>query len=125
MFCGKPATRPSHCKSELFDLAQRIELLIRRALPRAKHGTQLQGYLLELRPDEPQYAQTKASAAVVSEELGRFVSTLKTLRGKVYQVLTNATELSKDSQLARDLDDALLDIEALETAFGDLEPEFR
>ena len=113
---------PKQLQGELFDFARRIEHFISRAVPRAKHGTQLQAYLLELNPDEPQYAVTKAASEELSEELAQFVAHLRTLRGKVYQVLTNANELSKDKQLARDLDNALLDIEALETAFGELEP---
>ena len=114
------ANAPDALKRELSDLAARISLLVERALPRAQHGTHLVAYLLELTPDEPQHAQTKAAAATVEQELTAFVADLKTLRGKVYQVLTDATRLNTDSYLARDLDDALLEVTALEEAFGEV-----
>lgn len=113
-------TAPQALHKELTSLASRLEQLIVRALPRAQHGTSLAAYLLELNANEPQYSSTKAAAEQVDAELGEFVSDLKTLRGKVYQVLTDATNLGKDSRLARDLEDALIEVEALESAFGDL-----
>ena len=114
------SSAPDALKRELSDFAQRIALLVERALPRAQHGTHLVAYLLELTPDEPQHAQTKQAAKTVEQELTEFVENLKVLRGKVYQVLTDATRLSTDSYLARDLDDALLEVTALEEAFGEV-----
>ena len=116
---------PDALKYELTGLAGRVGQLIERALPRAKHGTNLVAYLLELSPTEPQYEQTKQAASRVETELGQFVEHLKTLRGKVYQVLTDATTLSEDTYLERDLQDALIEIEALEEAFGDVKGEIK
>lgn len=113
---------PKTLQPELLRLAGRVEALIQRALPRAEHGTNLSAYLLELSPNEPQHAATKASAEKVAAELEAFVGDLRELRGKVYQVLTDATDLSKDQYLAQDLQDALIEIGALEEAFGELEP---
>lgn len=114
---------PKALQPELLRLAERLEELIKRALPRAEHGTSLAAYLLELNPAEPQHANTKAAAERVDSELSAFVDDLKTLRGKVYQVLTDANDLGKDSRLARDLEDALIEVEALETAFSDFSLE--
>jgi len=114
---------PDALKRELTNLSVRVEQLIERALPRAKHGTNLTAYLLELSPAEPQYEQTKQAATKVDAELNDFVTHLKTLRGKVYQVLTDATTLSEDSYLERDLQDALIEVEALEEAFSDVKSE--
>ena len=114
---------PGSLKRELNNLAQRLEQLIARTLPRAKHGTSLAAYLLELKPDEPQFAKTQTASKQVEQELQDFVSTLKTLRGKVYQILTDATNLGKDGYLAKDLEDALIEVEALETAFSDIKLE--
>lgn len=114
---------PDALQYELKSLAERIGHLIERALPRAQHGTNLVAYLLELSPTEPQYEQTKQAATRVDTELNQFVEHLKTLRGKVYQVLTDATTLSEDSYLERDLQDALIEVEALEEAFSDVRTE--
>ena len=111
---------PAALQRELGDLAQRVDLLVERALPRARHGTSLAAYLLELSPREAQHAQTLAAANKVEAELSEFVGTLKTLRGKVYQVLTDATRLSTDTYLAKDLDDALIEVAALEEAFAEI-----
>lgn len=108
---------PAPLQAELTELARRLGRLNERAYPRALHGTRLASYLLQLAPDEPQHAETSAAAAKVKAELEGFLVTLKTLRGKVYQVLTDATALSADGQLSGDLHDALIDVEALEEAF--------
>ncbi len=111
---------PKSLKHELETLTLRLEHLVRRALPRAQHGSRLVAYLLELRPDEAQHGPTQAAANAVEQDLASFVATLRTLRGKVYQVMTDATTLASDQQLAQDLDDALIDISALEEAFGEI-----
>lgn len=117
------AEAPASLSYELARLAQRLEFLVARALPRAQHGTRLSEYLLELTPDEAQYPTTKAAAEQVAADLASFVGTLRTLRGKVYQVLTDATQLGVDQQLGRDLDDALIEVSALEEAFRDVRLE--
>ena len=117
------ASAPKTLQRELGGLAARVDTLVERALPRARHGTSLAAYLLELSPEEDQHVQTTAAAQSVEAELEAFVTTLKTMRGKVYQVLTDATRLDADTYLGRDLDDALIEIEALEEAFSDLKLE--
>lgn len=116
-------TAPKALQDELQRMANRLEQLISRAMPRAEHGTNLAAYLVELRPEEAQFEPTQKAAKDVADELADFVGHLKTLRGKVYQVLTDATNLSKDHYLEKDLEDALIEMEALETAFGDLKLE--
>ena len=108
---------PAQLRTQLGELARRLARLNERAYPRALHGTRLAGFLQQLAPDEPQHAQTAAAAAEVERELEGYLGTLKTLRGKVYQVLTDATALAADGRLSGDLHDALIDIEALEEAF--------
>lgn len=114
---------PKNLKRELERLSLRVERLVLRALPRARHGTNLSTYLLELSPTETQYTQTQASITQVTHELEAFVQSLRTLQGKVYQVLTDAASLEKDSYLAKDLDDALIEISALEEAFASTKQE--
>jgi len=116
---------PKAIRSELLTLARRIDDLIKRAMPRAKHGTSLAEYLLRLEPNEAQYKSTLESKEQVEEDLAAFVENLKLLRGKVYQVLTEATSLQKDNYLAKDLDDALIEISALESAFSELNDELK
>lgn len=111
------AEAPAPLQAELSELARRIARLNERAYPRALHGTRLIGYLLKLAPDEPQYARTEASAAEITAELERFLQTLRELRAKVYQVLTDAAALAADGRLSGDLHDALIDVAALEEAF--------
>jgi hypothetical protein len=108
---------PAPIRPELSELARRIAGLNERAYPRALHGTRLASYLLSLAPDEAQYARTLEASAQVESELQSFLGTLRELRGKVYQVLTDATALADDGRLTVDLHDALIDVEALEEAF--------
>lgn len=108
---------PPQLRPELTELARRLGRLNERAYPRALHGTRLASYLARLAPSEAQHPETARAAAEVEAELAGFLETLKTLRGKVYQVLTDATALAADGQLGGDLHDALIDIEALEEAF--------
>jgi hypothetical protein len=113
-------TAPSVMQTDLTLLAHRVGMLVTRAMPRARHGTELSEYLLQLRPDEPQYAQTQTEAAKVEEELKHFLDTLKILRGSLYSALTGASNLSKDTYLTKDVQDALLEVEGLEAAFREL-----
>lgn len=113
----RAAKAPSAMQTDLTLLAHRIGMLVTRAMPRARHGTELSEYLLELSPSEPQYAQTQAEAEKVEEELKHFLDTLKTLRGSLYSALTGASNLTKDTYLTKDLQDALLEVEGLEAAF--------
>ena len=69
-------------QQEFIELAFRLEMLVKRALPRAKLGTQLASQLLQLKPTEPQYAQTQASAKNIEQELGHLLEVLKHTQGK-------------------------------------------
>ncbi len=120
---AQAAGAPKALSRELNEVADRVRTLVTRALPRARHGTALAGYLLKLEPADPQYANTKRAAEEVESELQSFVATLKTLRGKVYAVLTDASRLEADPRLERDLDDALIEISALEEAFAETRAE--
>lgn len=117
------AEAPAPLRPELIQLSQRVEVLVGRALPRARHGTRLAGYLLRLEPGDAQRPETERAAGEVLGDLERFLETLKLIRGKVYQVLTDATALHEDRQLRRDLDDALIDVASLEEAFGEARAE--
>jgi hypothetical protein len=113
-------TAPSAMQTDLTLLAHRVGMLVTRAMPRARHGTELSEYLLQLRPDEAQYAQTQVEAGKVEEELNHFLDTLKTLRGSLYSALTGASNLIKDTYLTKDMQDALLEVEGLEAAFQEV-----
>jgi hypothetical protein len=113
-------TAPLAMQTELTLLAYRVGMLVTRAMPRARHGTELSEYLLQLRPEEPQYAQTQTEAAEIEEELNHFLDTLKTLRGSLYAALMGASNLTKDTYLTKDVQDALLEVEGLEAAFREL-----
>jgi hypothetical protein len=116
----RAANAPRAMQTDLTLLAHRIGMLVTRAMPRARHGTELREYLLELTPSEPQYAKTQAEARAVEEELQHFLDTLKTLRGSLYSALSGASNLTKDTYLTKDLQDALLEVEGLEAAFREL-----
>lgn len=104
-------------QQEFRELSLRLEMLVKRALPRAELGTQLASQLLQLKPAEAQYGQTQASAQKIELELRHLLDMLHALKGKVYQVIADSAELSKDSYLQKDLEDALLEMSALEEAF--------
>jgi hypothetical protein len=111
---------PSVLQQEFLTLAARLDFLVRRALPRAEHGSELAAQLLKLSLDDAQYAKTSEAARAVEAELAELVATFKTLRGKVYQIVTDAGSLTRDSRLGRDLEDTLLEVSALEEAFSEL-----
>lgn len=121
----RAATAPKPVQRRLGDLAQRIRSLITRALPRARHGTDLAGYLLRLAKDEPQYQETLQAMAEVERELEAFVAALRSLRAKVYRILTDASRLSLEAGLERDLSEAVFEVTALEEAFAELSGERR
>jgi hypothetical protein len=116
----RAAEAPSAMQTDLTLLAHRVGMLVTRAMPRARHGTDLSEYLLKLGSNEPQYAKTQAEAGKVEEELNHFLATLKTLRGSLYSALTGASNLTKDTYLTKDVQDALLEVEGLEAAFQEL-----
>lgn len=116
------AAAPDALRNELERLANEIGFLVARAYPRARQGTELSSYLLKLEAGSDEYTRTLHTAEALESELHRFVTTLKTLRDKVYRVLTEASKLGADPRLERDLQDALFEVSALEEAFAELEP---
>ncbi len=110
---------PAVLKNEIQSMAHRMFQLVQRALPRARHGTDLTDFLLRLTPDDPEYASNRAEADEIAAELGRFVEQLRRVRGKVYGILSNAASLHADRRLQTDLDDALADVQSLEEAMSE------
>jgi hypothetical protein len=113
-------TAPPPLKRRLNEVAVRISRLMEAALPQARQGTMLTGYLLRLNQDEPQYAETKEAASAIERELEHFVASLRSLRGKVYGLLTGAAQLEPGVPLKTELEDALFELSALEAAFKEL-----
>jgi hypothetical protein len=107
-------------QQEFTELAFRLGMLVKRALPRAQLGTQLASRLLQLKPSDAQYTATQTSAKKIEEELVTFNQTLSSLKGKVYQVISDSANLMQDTYLSKDLDDALIEVGALEEAFKEV-----
>jgi hypothetical protein len=120
---GHAERAPRALQYELGVLAWRVEQLVARALPRAQHGTELAAFLLRLAPDDPQRPATLRAAEQLEAELALFTARLKELRGKVYQVITDAEALAADTLISQELDDALLEVSALEAAFSEVRLE--
>ena len=110
---------PSVLKSEIQGMSHRMFQLVQRALPRARHGTDLTDFLLRLTPEDPEYAANRQEAGQIETELQEFVEQLRRVRGKVYGILSNAQSLYADRRLQTDLDDALADVQSLEEAMSE------
>ena len=110
---------PPVLKREIADISQRMHQLVQRALPRARHGTQLTEFVLRLTPDDPEYDANRSEAAQIGSEMESFVEQLRRLRGKVYGSLSNAASLHADRRLQTDVDDALIDMQTLEEAMSE------
>lgn len=110
---------PAVLRTEIRELAQRMYLLVRRALPRAKHGTQLKDFLLRLSPEDAEYEANRREADAIETELNTFVEQMRRVRGKVYGILSNAASLQADRRLETDLKDALSDVQSLEEAMSE------
>ena len=113
---------PRPLRRELEEIAKRISRLIAKAYPRALHGTRLLNQKNALEADDPVRQRLDEAIADVEAELVTFLETLKVLRGKVYRVLADAAALDREDQLARELEDAMLEVAALEEVFGRGEP---
>lgn len=120
---GQVRYAPAPLRRDLEELAGRVSGLVGRALPRARQGTRLAGYLLRLEPGDPQHPATTEALGRVEEELRGFLGALEEIRGKVYQVVTDATALAADPTLREELEDARGDIGALEEAFRETRNE--
>jgi hypothetical protein len=114
------AAAPRPLRGRLAEIEARIGRLIAAALPQARQGTMLAAYLLRLSKDEPVHAETQATAGAVEEELKAFVTGLRSLRAKVYGVLTGAARLGPSGGLQDELEDALFELDALEAAFREV-----
>lgn len=110
-------TAPPPLRRELDEIVRRIARLISRAYPRAMQGTHLLDQARSLEEDDPTRERLEEAIAVVEAELAEFLGTLKILRGKVFRVLADAAALSSDGRLGRDLEDAMLEVDALEEVF--------
>src|SRR5690554_354051 len=83
-------TAPHVLRREIEEMSQRMHYLVQRALPRARHGTQLTDFLLRLTPEDPEYTANSTEAGQIEKELAIFVEQLRRLRGKVYGILSYA-----------------------------------
>lgn len=113
---------PKPLRRELNEIVSRISRLISRAYPRALQGTRILEQVNSLDREDPTQERLKEASEAIEAELKAFLETLKVLRGKVYRVLADATALDKDAQLSRDLEDALLEVQALEEVFRNEAP---
>lgn len=109
---------PRPLRREFEEIAKRISRLITKAYPRALQGTRLLNQKNALEADDPVRERLEEAIADVEAELLAFLDTLKVLRGKVYRVLADAAALDREGQLERDLEDAMLEVTALEEVFG-------
>src|SRR5690625_3006024 len=110
---------PDVLKVEITEMAARMHRLVQRALPRARHGTQLTEFLLRLTPGEEEHDHNRKEADRISGELTDFLERMRRLRGKTYAILSNASALQADQRLQADLDDALSDVQTLEEAMSE------
>jgi|SRR5690625_770468 len=116
---SRAGSAPAVLKTEIGELSRRMFQLVERALPRARHGTQLTDFLLRLAPGEPEYDANSEEAEKIAAELREFVEQMRRLRGKVYGILSNAASLQADRRLQTDLEGALSDVQALEEAMSE------
>ena len=110
-------------KRRLQDIAARIETSLERALPRAQHGSRLQGYFVRLEKQTisaDQHPELKQQAQDIEQELRELLGQLMTLRDKSYQVLGQAAKLDFDQVSSRELQDALFELDALEETYASL-----
>ncbi len=116
---SRAAEAPPVLRSELLEITSRVSRLVKRALPRAVHGTELTDFLLRLTPQDPEYEANTVEAARIEAELTNLAEQLRRVRGKVYGIISNAHSMSADRRLQTDLDDAVSDISMLEEAMNE------
>jgi hypothetical protein len=113
-------------RRRLQDIAVRIEDSLERALPRAQHGSRLQGYFVRLErqssanKNADQQPELQQQAQEIERELRDLLAQLMTLRNKSYQVLGQAAKLDFDQVSSRELQDALFELDALEETYASL-----
>ena len=115
----RAGSAPAILKYEIEGMSHRMFQLVQRALPRARHGTDLTDFLLRLTPEDPEYGANRREAGEIETELQNFVEQMRRVRGKVYGILSNAQSLHADRRLQTDLDDALADVQSLEEAMSE------
>lgn len=115
----RAGSAPAILKYEIEGMSHRMFQLVQRALPRARHGTDLTDFLLRLTPEDPEYEANRREAGEIETELQNFVEQMRRVRGKVYGILSNAQSLHADRRLQTDLDDALADVQSLEEAMSE------
>ena len=117
------SSAPPSIQRELTEVAARLGDIVARALPRARYGTRLLEYRDSLPPADEQRGATGGAAQAVVDDLRGALVTLRSVQGKVYQLLADANALEVDDRLHADLDDALIDVESLEEAFREVREE--
>jgi chromosome segregation ATPase len=108
-------------KKRLQDIATRVEDSLERALPRAQHGSRLQGHFARMeRQAAAAQPELQQQAQDIETELRELLTQLMTLRTKSYQVLGQAAKLDFDHVSQRELQDALFELDALEETYASL-----
>ncbi|MEM7735089.1 MAG: hypothetical protein AAF267_04800 [Deinococcota bacterium] len=116
-------------RRNLADMAIRVEGILERALPRARHGSQLVAYLQRLSrnqnassniTDDEAKAKLRQQANDIETELRDLLAQLVTLRHKSYQVLGDAARIDIGASNARELQDVMFELDALEDVYAAL-----
>ncbi len=110
-------------KPELQGFVLRVALLLKLAYPKAEHGTKLKAYALQLNAEDEQQDTLNRSAEQAEEELKAFLAQLKTLRSKLYQVLSEASQMASDLPLKQDLEETFSELGELESRFAKAKAE--
>ncbi len=120
---------PPSLRRNLADMAARVEVILERALPRARHGSQLIAYLQQIdrqegavssATDDQTTANLQRQANDIETELRDLLTQLVTLRHKSYQVLGDAARIDVGVSNARDLQDVMFELDALEDVYAAL-----
>ncbi len=114
---------PKVIEENLKDIALRMTLLLKLAYPRAQHGSQMLAYLQDLNSEDAEAKSIKESADNAETELRDFLSELKTLKNKVYTLLSNASEVTSRLPLEQDLKETFAEVENLEKIFEEVKQQ--
>ncbi|MEM6428951.1 MAG: hypothetical protein AAF708_06890 [Deinococcota bacterium] len=119
---------PPSLRHNLADMAARVEGILSRALPRARHGSQLIAYLQRLTRDKKASTSDSVDARAklehqahdIETELRDLLAQLVTLRHKSYQILGDAARIDIGASNARELQDVMFELDALEDVYASL-----
>ncbi len=114
---------PKLIEEQLKDVSLRMTLLLKLAYPRAQHGSQMLAYLQDLNAQDAEAKSIKESADNAETELRKFLAELKTLKSKVYTLLSNASEVTSRLPLEQDLKETFAEVEQLEKVFEELKQQ--